>query len=1137
MHRGRTAARPKRGALGRLVGIAVAATLVSGPGAVGATYYVSTEGDDGNGGLSREQQLRTIQTAVDRAQAGDTVVVSDGVYREQVTFSRSGEAGRPITVTADEGARVVVSGCEPIAGWEMADEAKSVWKAPMPWTLGTGRDQVFANGDVLIEARFPNDPAPGLEMYVADLSPLWPTFGEFSIPRDTAADQPGRIVSPLLAGQPDDYWKGGIYYGVHYEGWCAQTGVIESSKSGEITVGDRTTTWWFASPYGEEEGRGMIVGHYNALDQPGEWVWLDGWLYLIAPNRREPAGIEAKARQLAFELSGREHIHIRGIEVHAASMRLADAAYCVVENCSLRYISHFTRQYGIGQVEHDRDTVLSGETGILVSGHDNLFANCVIQYSAGAGFHLRGYHHTIHNCLIDEVDYTSHYLNAITDAVADFPVYEHQLVGGHVITYNTMRNAGRHFFNFHGNGTSLASRDRGPMDYMATLFAHNHLYNGMLQTRDAGLITGYYGSGGTLNGLNSQVVHNVIHDSYDIFAMRIGLLGLIYLDAGTCDVDVRNNLLWAAPGSLQRGLWFNTMCVDIHETDNVFHREFTRTCAELEPSDFPRGIPFRFGHDFQDPPPIPAWPPVRHTDLSPKQGPPVGPLLDGDVVDLGEVNFDDGWQTVVAGLSADVSALNADKSARQPPRHTKATDPLVLEAVTNDGMHHSIGTQWTFVRNTNDGTWIRFAGVPLGNGYRQLRIVYGKAWDAPSSIEVRLDAVDGPLVGTAALLRTDLEREGSVQIYGQAFCDIGAEAKSTRDVFIVFRSENGKPAGEFEYFRFEGYRAQVPLQPQEVRLELRTGAPDGPTIGVLFPTSTGGTDQVRAFVGSLTPVAGLRRLYLVVRSAVDGPTCSLHWIRLERADPDAWPAGLGAAPRMRDGRMVLPEPTHRPRARPNDRYPRAVSTFRPRTRLGEELEELAAAGPPPDGLILWMDAADAATVVLDEAGRVALWRDRSGTGRHAVQAVPAVRPRYDPVGLNGKPALRFDEQRMTRLEAPDLYDGRGTPTILAVFSNPDPYSQVNHDSRILTASDGQDHDYLVGVAATVPGMETGGPRVGAWVFSDRFGQCVRIGCFSPEYQTYFTGWISEILVWDRPLTELEQDRALAYLVTKWNIAD
>ena len=177
-----------------------------------------------------------------------------------------------------------------------------------------GRNQVFADGQVMIEARFPNRPAPGLEMYVADLSPLWPTFGEFSIP--DSAREPGRVTSRLLEGQPADYWKGAIYYGVHYEGWCGQTGIIESSQPGAIRVGHRTNGWWFpgADPggYQPEEGRGMIVGHMNALDQPGEWHWQQNTLYFIPPTGTKPGRVEAKHRQLAFDLSGASTFASRG---------------------------------------------------------------------------------------------------------------------------------------------------------------------------------------------------------------------------------------------------------------------------------------------------------------------------------------------------------------------------------------------------------------------------------------------------------------------------------------------------------------------------------------------------------------------------------------------------------------------------------------------------------------------------------------------------------------------------------------------------------------------------------------------------------------------------------------------------------
>ena len=1331
----RTLSLPLRKALGTVLTVALCGL------AMGATYHVSPTGNNTNDGSGpgNARALRTIQAAVDRARAGDTCLIGAGVYRETVTFPDSGTLAAPITIRPAGDADVVVSGCDPVTDWERHTD--TVWKAPMPWTLGLGRNQVFVDGTVMIEARHPNEPDPGLGMYVSDLSPLWPTFAEFSIPNPVK--EPGRVTGKLLEGYPEDHWEGACYHGVHYEGWSAQTGIIESSKDGEINVGDRTRTWWFGPAYGggykPEEGRGMIVGHMNALDAPGEWHWQDDTLFLIPKDGAEPTNVQAKRRQLAFDLSGREHIHILGLNVHAASLRLQDSAHCVVDGCHLAYVSHYTRHYAIGQIEDGRDTIKSGETGVFVGGHDNSFLNCSVRYSAGAGFYLRGYHHTVHNCLIDEISYVGHYLNAITDAVSDFSDYENFLVGGHVITYNTMRNAGRHFFNFYGNGTSTASRDRAPMDYMATLFAHNHLYNGMLLTKDAGFLTGYYSSGGTLNGLNSQVVYNVMHDCYDIFAMRINVLGIVYLDAGTCDVDLHHNLLWAAPGSLQRGLWFNTMCVDINEQGNLFHEQFSRTSAELTPPDFPEGRPFRFGHDFTGRPPLPAWPQLERQQLEAEASMTMSPnlhparshglagLADGGWFCLGDVDFDQHWQTAVVRLASDAEDMNSDRSTRTKPRHRHAADPLVLEAITNDGTADGIRRQWTFLHTVKDGGWIQFSQVPLGDGYQRFRAVYGNDQARPRQLEVHLDSVDGPLVSTVALPQTDKPRGGRIQIYDEAVGSVSAEAVGTRDVFLVFRTDTAKLVGEFEYFRFEQYRGHIPLQEHEVKLELRLDGRDGEKIAELYPRPTGGNDSFRDFVAKLEPVTGKHPLFVTVRSAQDGPIGTIDWLSLERAKhPVDW-AGIGESPLMRDGRAVLPKPTHRPCARPADNYPRraasAKTTPRPmfpatrlaappsvdgsldewraneRTmklaeswdgsesvaqpstawigyddealyvgvnhpvkdataltyashewgvtdameiavqdgsptdpgpilnlygwpdghvvstgeagappdvveRLGDAVtykaaigtsawrcewripfaacgfsprtapllslnlgvrklqqnawaiwcgtgtatyvvsnagtlvfpaELLAAGSVPTDSLEVWLDASDAATVQCDEAGKVVQWEDKSGKARHARQKSPAFRPQYVPDGLNGKPALRFSEETRTRLELPDISEEKVSATIFAVFSNPEPGALVNHDPRLFTASDGKGYDYQIGLCASVPGVQTGGPRQSVFVQKDRWAKTVRVGCFSPAYQTYFTGTIAELLVYSRVMSRQEQDRTRARLMLKWGL--
>ena len=100
------------------------------------------------------------------------------------------------------------------------------------------------------------------------------------------------------------------------------------------------------------------------------------------------------------------------------------------------------------------------------------------------------------------------------------------------------------------------------------------------------------------------------------------------------------------------------------------------------------------------------------------------------------------------------------------------------------------------------------------------------------------------------------------------------------------------------------------------------------------------------------------------------------------------------------------------------------------------------------------------------------------------QADIKLQPRLVAGGMNGRPVLRFDEKRATRLELPDLSDKQITATVIAVVGNPLPGAEVNHDPRIFTASDGKGFDYQTGIALTVPGMETGGPRVLSGFFSN-----------------------------------------------------
>jgi hypothetical protein len=75
----------------------------------GRMLYVASDGDDAADG-SAEHPWRTLQHAADSVVPGDTVVVQEGTYHEEVTLTCSGEVGQRITLRAAAGEAVILDG-------------------------------------------------------------------------------------------------------------------------------------------------------------------------------------------------------------------------------------------------------------------------------------------------------------------------------------------------------------------------------------------------------------------------------------------------------------------------------------------------------------------------------------------------------------------------------------------------------------------------------------------------------------------------------------------------------------------------------------------------------------------------------------------------------------------------------------------------------------------------------------------------------------------------------------------------------------------------------------------------------------------------------------------------------------------
>jgi len=113
----------------RTVGLAMAIGLP----VQAATFHVAqtspAASDTGPGDAG--QPWKSLQHAADKAQAGDRVVVHDGIYREAVVVKANGTDGSPIVFETAPGANVVISGADELHGWKQTGD-RPIYQVPWP---------------------------------------------------------------------------------------------------------------------------------------------------------------------------------------------------------------------------------------------------------------------------------------------------------------------------------------------------------------------------------------------------------------------------------------------------------------------------------------------------------------------------------------------------------------------------------------------------------------------------------------------------------------------------------------------------------------------------------------------------------------------------------------------------------------------------------------------------------------------------------------------------------------------------------------------------------------------------------------------------------------------------------------------
>ncbi len=513
-----------------------------------ATYIVSESADASVGEGSLAKPFKTIQKAADTMQAGDTCLIRSGIYRETVIPAASGTSGKPIVFKQYGTDTVFISAADPITGW--TKDAGNVWKTPVSWNIGLGRNQVFVNGEAMIEARIPNldqiknTPADGNVIHHGNTTDFPPSIiNPAVIP---GSSQKGAGVLKIWIGTPDDgYGKSKLvpFFDscrtnnvpqnflagalVHKTAgyWSSEVGVGAPGWGVEPANAPAMAGWMYAyvnaSNWEAGGGNFAFIGKKMFLDVQKEWALENGTLFLRTPSDKDPNVllIELKKRILIFDLSNRDFIEISGIHSLGGSFNLNTTNNCIINDCHARNITHWTIPPNFTT---DRT---SGASAIYIYGNNNKILNSSIEYSAASGIFIVGNGNIVDNCLVHDCDYLGTYEVGIATGA--------QVEGHNTVSHTTLYNFGR-------SALTYSTAVQGSLK-TGQKWTYNNVYNCMFLADDGGSI---YTNG--QQGAGTEISYNWFHDMVQWWNTHH-----IYFDYGGDNCIIHHNVFWQYKGNAE----------------------------------------------------------------------------------------------------------------------------------------------------------------------------------------------------------------------------------------------------------------------------------------------------------------------------------------------------------------------------------------------------------------------------------------------------------------------------------------------------------------------------------------------------------------------------------------------------------
>ncbi|XPF92941.1 right-handed parallel beta-helix repeat-containing protein [Colwellia sp. RE-S-Sl-9] len=484
--------------------------------------YVAIDGNDNNDG-SINSPYSTFEQANDVLEAGDNLIIKAGTYRQTLRINKNGTEQNRITVKAEEGSTVVISGTEPVTGWSQFQD--DIYQANITMSIDEEYRQLYHNSKLVDIARWPNN-----------------TDGDVFTIDAADVSAKGTVSSVSAQNIPDtDLSNGYIWYLGAHSG-TSWTRKITSSTDNSVSFTAINDAVWPFNPHAptilrhNNYGRFFVFGKLALLDHANEWFYdpAQTMLYLQASDGLEPVDntVEISARENTIILDG-GYITVEGIEAFGGN---------VVINGANNTIRESKITYGLQRLDElDNTDAQVGSGSITVYGQHTRIENNTIEHGSLNGIFVAGWGENgkfvhIEGNIIRYFDTLGIHASPIRVTASNATIIR-----------NTLSDTGR-------DGVFLPSQN--------SEFAYNDVSKVGLINNDGGV---FYTVGNN-DDKNTRLHHNWLHDSAGP-AYADGRTAGIYLDNNSKGYQVDHNVVWNVTWSGVQLNWENN-------NNNIYHNTF-----------------------------------------------------------------------------------------------------------------------------------------------------------------------------------------------------------------------------------------------------------------------------------------------------------------------------------------------------------------------------------------------------------------------------------------------------------------------------------------------------------------------------------------------------------------------------------